>query len=128
MPYPFDPKLNSIRVEAIALMPSGNRKKFVICLDTGATHTAIRFSRLKKAGFRLADAINEHDVLTANGSVRMYEFEIPELTCLGKTRLKLPVLAAHDLLGMTHDGYLGLNFFEDAVLTIDFRQGLIDLA
>lgn len=126
MPYPFDPNRSWIAVDAVFASPNGPQA-VTLSLDTAATQTAIRFSRLVAAGYGLEDAGESYPVATGSGIVQMLEFRLPGLGALGHAAVDFPVLAAHDVPGVLSDGVLGKDFFRDKVLTIDFRNGTIDL-
>ena len=52
---------------------------------------------------------------------------VGKISTLGQNRLNFPVLA-HNLPATSKvDGLLGLDFFRDLSLTIDFRAGMIEL-
>ncbi|MFI5455086.1 MAG: hypothetical protein ACHRXM_06505 [Isosphaerales bacterium] len=53
---------------------------------------------------------------------------LTRLTALGQYRFGFPVVA-HDLpAGAAVDGLLGLDFFRNQILTVDFQKGQITLA
>lgn len=126
MPYAFDPNQNWIAVQAVFASPSG-AQNVTLSLDTASTQTAIRFSTLVAAGYDIQDALKSHKVATAAGIVQMLEFLLPGFGALGHAAVDFPVLAAHDVSGVLNEGVLGKDFFKDKVLTIDFRNGMIDL-
>lgn len=67
---------------------------------------------------------------TAKGSINAYVFQIPKLTALGKTVHDVEV-SSYDFVGnnviFDIDGVLGLDFFKETELTIDFRESEIRL-
>lgn len=126
MKFSFDVSLGAIRVSAEFESPNGTQM-VNLSLDTGSTDTAIRFSKLLAAGYSVENASASFPVVTAAGCVKMLELQLPRFASLGHSVLNFPVLAMHDVEEATYDGVLGNDFFRDRVLTIDYRNGTIEL-
>ena len=66
-------------------------------------------------------------MLTANGVIHGAEVSLLGLDTLGMNRLNYPILAFNMPGPDDLDGVLGLDFFRDQVLTLDFQKGEITL-
>ena len=97
-------------------------------LDTGASHTVIDLTQLLISGFEIKDAVGTVEIETAKGILEAYLFEIPNLTVLGITRKNIEI-CSYDFFSnhifSDFDGVLGLDFFEDNKICIDFRKSVI---
>lgn len=92
-------------------------------LDSGASQTFIHGAILESLGYLLDGPAMV--IATANGSVRVPTVRISRIECLGRELLESTVVAGTLPTGI--DGLLGLDFLRDHRLTIDFREGTIDL-
>lgn len=98
-----------------------------LALDTGASRTLIRPSFLTAVGFDLSTVTRFRNIRAATGGARAPVVELRQLLVLGQVRTNVEV-AAHGLPPVVpYDGLLGLDFFRDLVLTLDFARGRIDL-
>jgi hypothetical protein len=124
--HAFNPATGLILVEAEI---SGPRRAGVatLVLDTGATVTSLNASVLRYVGYD-PDAATEFVSLTTGTRVeRVPRLMVNRLSALGRHAIGLRVLA-HDLPAVAAvDGLLGLDFFRNLSLTIDFRTGRITL-
>lgn len=99
-----------------------------LALDTGATLTLINTSVLVAIGYDPAIASSRVEMTTGSGVEYAPKVEVAKVTSIGRERKSLPILA-HTLPPSTGvDGLLGLDFFNDFKLTINFRDGTIDLS
>jgi len=107
-----------------------NKYKLKMILDTGASNTTIDFTALCMAGYELGRASQTSQIETANGVIEVDLFEIESLTALGHTVQNIPVhvydFMTHGILS-DYDGMLGLDFFENTVLTIDMENGTLEI-
>ena len=130
MSFPFDSKSGAIYVQGEVTGPARTASVRLI-LDTGATMSLINSRVLIGLGFdpkTSAGRIGEADVVTGSRIERASKLMLTRLTVLGQHRFGFPVVA-HDLPpSAAIDGLLGLDFFRDQALTIDFRTGRITLA
>jgi hypothetical protein len=79
-------------------------------------------------GCDLSRPIGHTNLRGATGIARVPLIRVPAITALDRVRTEF-VVAAHDLpLGVETDGLLGLDFFREFVLTLDFVRGRITLA
>jgi hypothetical protein len=99
-----------------------------LVLDTGATTTSLNLNVLRSVGYD-PDAATEFVSMTTGTRVeRVPRLMVNRLSALGRHAIGLRVLA-HDLpADAAVDGLLGLDFFRNLLLTIDFRAGQITLA
>jgi hypothetical protein len=98
-----------------------------LALDTGATTTLISPHILIAAGYDPSTADEHVFITSATAIVYVPKFAIAALEALGMTK-PLRVLATGLPPSAGVDGLLGLDFFRDQVLTLNFRNGLITLA
>jgi predicted aspartyl protease len=99
-------------------------------LDTGASNTTFDFAALCMAGYVFGQASHKCMRETANGVIEVDVFEVESLTALGHTVYYVPVhvydFMAHGILS-DYDGMLGLDFFENTVLTIDMENCTVEI-
>jgi hypothetical protein len=101
-----------------------------LALDTGASHTTIDLSPLIIAGYEIANAIKTVPIETASGIIDAYVFKIKALTAIGVTKRDIEI-CAYDFFSYQlitdFDGVLGLDFFEDNKLCIDFKKNILTI-
>jgi len=125
-PFSFDPSAGSIIVKAVLIGP---KRPVVIdlVLDTGSTHTLIRPDALLAAGYDPLKTQDPTAFTTVTGVETIGFVIIARLEALGFATESLPVVA-HDLPhDAQFDGLLGLDFFRDRNVVLDFRAGHITL-
>lgn len=126
MSHLFSHRSGPIVVAAEISGPKGKVDAFLL-LDTGATTSTINRKVLRVAGYDPAGITDFVEITTGTGSARVPRLILNRLSALGKHAIGIRVLA-HDLpAGVAVDGLLGLDFFRDLLLSLDFRQGLIEL-
>jgi predicted aspartyl protease len=107
-----------------------NKSELKMILDTGASNTTFDFSALCVAGYEFGKASHKCQRETANGIIEVDIFEAESITALGHTVHHIPIhvydFMAHGIL-TDYDGMLGLDFFEDTVLTIDMKNCTIEI-
>ena len=98
-----------------------------LILDTGATTTIISLKAARRIGL-LADLSPYKTILTTSWNKEACSDAIlPGLSCLGMTRRNLRVIC-HDIPpGSRAEGLLGLNFFKNTNLNIEFPKGLVSI-
>lgn len=100
----------------------------LLALDTGAARTVIGEKVLIAAGHNPAMATTSMPMTSATGSQIVPLVCVDDIRALGQTRNGL-IVAAHTVPPSTGiDGLLGLDFFRDSILTIDFRAGFIEVS
>jgi gag-polyprotein putative aspartyl protease len=107
-----------------------NNERVALALDTGASHTVIDLTKLLMAGYQLKNNLGTIDFETAKGIVQAYIFEAKVLSALGKTKYNIEI-CSYDFLGnniLTDiDGVIGLDFFRNMNLNINFKSFEITL-
>ena len=99
-----------------------------LALDTGATGTLVNVGMLMVVGCAPAVSTDSVQVTTGSGVELVRRVELDGIQALGVSRKGFSVLG-HSLPPSSGiDGLLGLDFFRDQSLTIDFRRGEITLA
>ena len=123
----FDAKRGLIRVEAEITGRSAT-VNLILALDTGATSTVISYSRLIRAGYD-PGAIDKRVQMATGSSIEFApRLPVEQILALGESRMSFPIIAHTLPPSVRVDGLLGLDFFRDRALNIDFRAGTINLA
>ena len=106
------------------------RSSLTLALDTGATHTVIDLTVMMLNGYNLSKVVRMVEFETAKGPINAYVFRIDALTALGRTIRDVDV-SSYDFVGndviFAIDGVLGLDFFQDTELTINFKESTLSL-
>ncbi|MEZ0483301.1 aspartyl protease family protein [Fibrella aquatica] len=106
------------------------RSDLTLALDTGATHTVIDLTLMLLNGYDLSKVVRTVEFETAKGPINAYVFRIDQLTALGKTVRNVEV-SSYDFIGnnviFDIDGVLGLDFFKESELIINFKNHTISL-
>ena len=105
-----------------------NEVTFPLVVDTGASHTVIDFGVLVDAGYRLGDTKGIVPIETANGIISANLFIVKKITVWGIEKRNFEVCSY--LLGQPEDeikGVLGLDFFENKKICIDFKKSVITI-
>jgi hypothetical protein len=101
------------------------RYKFLLGLDTAATHTTIDSNILYLSGYELKNSIGEIELETSNGIIVVEQFLLSEFECLGVKKNNFAV-QVYDFLahGITSDyhGVIGLDFLRDNKFCIDLLR------
>ncbi len=126
MKFSFKPDYGLIYVRVG--ISRGDREAILnLALDIGASATIISSKKLLEVGYDLDKPEDEIYITTGSGLIFVPKLTIEKLTALGKTKEKFTVIA-HDLPPTASvDGVLGLDFLRENILTIDFKQGFIEL-
>jgi predicted aspartyl protease len=105
-----------------------NQVTFPLVVDTGASHTVIDFGVLVDAGYRLGDTKGIVPIETANGIISANLFQVNKITVLGIEKQDFEVCSY--LLGQPEDeikGIVGLDFFENKKICLDFKKSVITI-
>ena len=121
----FDSSEGLIVVTARIHGPAGSND-VRLALDTGATVTVISREWLSLVGYDL-DESSQLELLTGSGTESASRVVLDRIETLGMEKISLPILAFSLPESTTVDGALGLDFFEDCRLTIDFRKNTIEV-
>jgi len=120
--FPFDPRYGLIVVRAELWGPAGSAV-LRLALDTGATSTMANVGMLVALGYDPALAPDRVQVTTGSGVEFVPRVTLDKIMALGKERAGFPVLAHTLPPSAGIDGLLGLDFFRERRLTLDFRKG-----
>ena len=126
MSVSFDPAKGLIIVFARLRGPAGERT-IRLALDTGATTTTVRSSVLVNLGYDPAASPERLPMTTASGVEYVPRIPIARIEALGESQEPFAVIAHTLPPSATVDGLLGLDFFRERGLTIDFRSGTIEV-
>ena len=82
---------------------------------------------MAELGYDLASPADLMEVTTASSREVTPVIPVAQIRALNNERRDFPVLCNNLPSGTPFDGLLGLDFFRDHRLTIDFREGLVTL-
>lgn len=122
----FNPHHRLILVTARIWGPAGDTY-VTLALDTGSSVTVIREAKLAFIGYDPAAAPHRVQITTGSGSAAAAQLVLDKILALDTERVGFPVLCHTLPPSAPIDGLLGLDFFRDQLLTIDFRTGIITL-
>jgi predicted aspartyl protease len=122
----FNPLYGLIVVTARLFGPGGDRAVRV-AIDIGASATIISTQILTLIGCDPAAAPHKVQITTGSGVKIASRLAVDKLESLGQARSNFSVVAHTLPPAAAIDGLLGLDFFRNQELTIDFRNGLIKL-
>ena len=100
---------------------------FNFAIDTGASISLIDYNLLQAIGFTKANNTRTIQTMTASKRETAYEFLIPNLQAIGLIRRNFRIISRKLPVGLGIDGLLGVNFFKDKNLNIDFKKGEVSL-
>ena len=126
--YPFyiSDSENLVIVEARA-----NNYKVRLALDTGASNTVIDLTPLLLAGCEMNQIIRNELYETAKGNLEAHVFKLDKLSALGEVCYDFEV-SSYDFLGngvlADIEGVLGLDFFQNKKVCIDFKKSVITIS
>ncbi len=96
-----------------------------LALDTGASHTTIDLTALIIAGYDLSKSHGTVNFETASGIIEGYRFFVKHFSAIGIVKTNMEICAydffAHHVL-TDFDGMLGLDFFDDKEVCINFKK------
>ena len=101
---------------------------FNFAIDTGASISLIDIDVLHALGFQKKHAIGTIQTMTASQQETAYEFELPNIKAVGLIRRNFKVISRSLPAGLGIDGLLGLNFFKNKELTINFKTSEVRLS
>jgi len=100
---------------------------FNFAIDTGASISLINIDVLYALGFQKEHAIRTIQTITASRQETAYEFELPNVKALGLIRRNFKIISRSLPSGLGIDGLLGLNFFRNKELVINFKSSEVRL-
>lgn len=98
-----------------------------LAVDTGATTTMLSERVLRLVGCRLTGSARKEVMLTAGGPVLARRVTVRKIGVAGHSRRSLSVICHALPDAVEIDGLLGLDFFDDTNLRIDFRERRISV-
>jgi hypothetical protein len=126
MSVQFDPHGRAVVVPVlVAGLVRTHVFRFVV--DTGTNLTSMRVDLLRLLGFDPATSPQSRRLRSATSTVRVPVLIVPRLASLGQTRSDFEIAAHDPPAAFSADGLLGLDFYRDLCLTIDFHCGRISL-
>jgi gag-polyprotein putative aspartyl protease len=111
-----------------------NLRKVDLILDTGASHTMLHSAILSKLGYTERDIVGYSKVSTANGIKKLPVYQIDVIHLVNdlstiSSILKKDLLVTSDTFDRADyqdaDGILGLDFFRNLRLDVDFRSKIL---
>jgi hypothetical protein len=125
--FTFDPNQGLVIVATEIWGPSGSAV-LRLALDTGATGTLINAAPLVALGYDPASTTERIEVTTGSTVDFVPSLAVQRIVALGHDRGSFLVLCHTLPPSAAVDGLLGLDFFRQYVLSLDFRGGLIELS
>ena len=125
--YPFNPKQGLVLVETQVTGPARSTDVRLL-LDTAATMSLIDSRTLATLGFDPAQPLRQVHMATGHAVGIVPVFALTRFSALGQLRFNFPVIGHTLPPASAVNGLLGLDVLRGQVLTLDFRQGQIDLA
>jgi hypothetical protein len=105
-----------------------DRHDAALALDTGASHTTIDLAALIIAGYEVRQALRSVPIETASGVIEADIFLVKRLEAIGIIRENIEI-CAYDFFSYQlitdFDGVLGLDFFDDHKLCVDFKKNIL---
>jgi predicted aspartyl protease len=94
---------------------------FKFAVDTGATISLIDTSVLTRLGYKQQDSLRTTHTITASKAETVYEYSLDNILAIGLIRRNFKVISRSLPMGLGIDGLLGLNFFQNRELNINFK-------
>lgn len=125
-PFELDERYNVIIVDALI-----DGFDIRLMIDTGASHTVIDLTTLLVNDYSFSQRKGEVKVETAKGVANAYIFETMSLEGLGIKQDNFEI-CSYDFLGngilSEYDGVLGIDFFKNNKICIDFIKSEITVS
>lgn len=96
-----------------------------LALDTGATGSMVNWDIAVLLGYDPTSSEERVRITTGSGIEFVPQIRIEKIEIPGRFKENFPILCHTLPPGATIDGLLGLDFFREVRLTIDFKSGLI---
>jgi predicted aspartyl protease len=124
--FKFSPKNGLILVNALVKGPRSNGT-LSLALDTGATFTLINQSRLLQMGYDLKENKDRTQIVTGSGIEFVSRINVESMSVLGIEHKDFQIICHTLPPSAGIDGLLGLNFFKQERLCIDFRANTLEV-
>jgi predicted aspartyl protease len=125
--YLFDRQIGLVIVSA-ELFGSSGSIILRLALDTGATATTVNAALLNTIGYDPSLVPDRIQLTTGSAVEYAPRLSIDRIDALGQVRTNFPVVAHTLPPTASVDGLLGLDFFRDQELILDFRKGVVVLS
>ncbi len=113
-------------LDGIVKGPCGSRR-IQLLLDTGASITLLPREVIEGIGYHIDEDAPRLKLDTVSGSIYSPVLKIEELSIFGVEASEMDIIC-HDLpMKEGLMGLLGMNFFKNRKLTLDFRKGKISI-
>ena len=103
------------------------KRRFKFLVDTGTQYTIIDEEAARAMWLVRGNCEREVTIRTVTGSGAAYEYKIDGIEALGITRRDFHIMEHPMPEDAGADGLLGLNFFDNTVLSIDFNTAEISV-
>ena len=124
--YKFDPDSPVIVLFVKLTGPKGTRR-VKMALDTGATYVLIPHHIAESLGYDPASSRERVPLTTASGVEIVPLITLESVSALGKKIDNVRVVC-HDLPPTSHiDGLLGLSYFREQRIKLDFVEGILEI-
>ena len=120
----FDLRQKAIIV-SVDVEIDGMVKDFPFIVDTGSPETLICEKAIRAMGCTHVDSIEDVPIQTVGGGAMAYRYIIERMSALGVTKRNLKIISHPMPSGSGAYGLLGLDFFENTRLIIDFKTAEI---
>jgi predicted aspartyl protease len=120
----FKPKEGLIVVPTRLWGPNGDTL-VRLALDTGATGSVVNWDVIVLLGYDPAIVSERVQMTTGSGVEFVPRIMIEKIEAIREERQNFPALCHTMPPSTTVDGVLGLDFFRDRRLVLDFRAGLV---
>jgi len=124
MSLPFNPKKGPIVIPTRLWGPRGDTL-VRLALDTGATGSLVSWDSMMLLGYDPAIVSDRIQMITGGGVEFVPRISVEKIEALGQDRQNFLVLCHTLPSSATVDGVLGLDFFRERRLIIDFRTGFV---
>jgi len=122
----FEPEKGHIFVP-VRCVESGVVHEFTLVLDTGSTHTLVDRTALEYLGFSADENSPLRRIITGSDIVSAPTIVLPNLEIEGIRKEDFPVVAFNFPKEAGINGVLGLDFFRGTKLTLDFKEGILEI-
>ncbi len=123
----FDPDSSFIIIAPTIFGRNGLKKKIDMVLDTGATYTMIPWEIAEVLGYEPASCKQKIELVTASGVEKVPCITLQSISISEKNVNDVKAIV-HDLPAKSYvDGLLGLSFLKQCILSIDFKNGLLEI-
>ncbi len=126
MTYPFDPRAKLV-IAPTKLWGATGDIVVNLAVDTGATRTLINWDVVVFLGYDPAASAERVQITTGSGVEFVPRVRLERIQGLGTEHRDFEVLCHTLPPSASVDGLLGLDFFRNKKLTLDFTKGVISI-